>query len=48
MIKDRLNLQGNTLKMLEENCTLFLDTEKGLKLIVALDDREVKKEKSLK
>ncbi len=39
MIKDRLNLQGNTLELLEHDHILFLDTEKGLKLIVVRDDR---------
>lgn len=37
MIKDKLNLQGNTIKILKKGNTLFLETEKKLKLIVKLE-----------
>jgi len=34
MIKDRLNIQGNTRELLRKGYKLFLETEKGMKLEV--------------
>ena len=46
MIKDRLNIQGNTNKLLREGYKLFLETEKGMKLEVeCVNTRELAKEK---
>jgi hypothetical protein len=42
MIKDRLNLQNNTIGLLKEGCILFLETEKKLKLIVRICKEEKK------
>jgi len=47
MIEDRLNLQGNTIKLLKEGLTLFLETEKKLRLKVELTEEELKKEKKI-
>lgn len=43
MIKDILNLQGDTIKLLEEGLTLLLETKKGRKLVVKLNEKGKRK-----